>query len=257
MLKRLFESFNAGSRPSIPDDTIVYAIGDIHGRLDLLLDLEAMILRHSKCNPSSHRVLVYVGDYIDRGQDSAGVVEHLVRGPPPGFERVLLRGNHEQFLLDFLERPANGIAWISNGGLEALLSYGVKVAADQSDTSMRDTLMRVGERFRAALPESHLEFYRSLRPWHHIGDYLFVHAGIKPGIPIDEQTESDLLWIRHEFLSDRRDHGAVVVHGHTPSEKPEILPNRIGIDTGAFASGCLTCLVLHGQSQELLQTDLG
>jgi len=256
MLRRLIARFGGDTktRPGVPEDTLVYAIGDIHGRLDLLLDLEARIAAHAKPHPASHRVLVYIGDYIDRGQDSAGVVEHLVAGPPAGFERVLLRGNHEQFLLDFLDRPANGVSWVSNGGLETLQSYGIQLTeADQGD-SLKDTLANVGARFRAALPPAHLAFYRTLRPRHRIGDYLFVHAGIRPGVPIEDQTESDLLWIRYDFLDSRDDHGAVVVHGHTPTDKPEMLPNRIGIDTGAFASGRLTCVALHGTQQEFIQT---
>lgn len=234
----------------VPDDSLVYAVGDIHGRLDLLERLHAMIEADAAAIAAARKAVVYIGDYVDRGPESQGVVELLIERPLAGLEAVHLMGNHEAFLLTFLVDPGQVGIWFMNGGDATLRSYGVDpwLAPVHGD---RPNHLR--QRFIENLPESHLAFYRSLRLTHEEGDYLFVHAGIRPGVPLDAQDPEDLLWIRGEFLYSMDDHGKVVVHGHTPMREPQSLANRIGIDTGAVYGGNLTALVLHGSERRFLQ----
>lgn len=239
----------AGAR--VPDDSVVYAIGDVHGCADRLDALHAAIVADAATRSAKRRVLVWLGDYVDRGPDSRGVIERLL-APPPGFETVALKGNHEQFLLDFLADPSIGPHWMMNGGAETLASYGIPIMDGCYFRADRwDALSRA---LREALPPAHRRLLDRLRPSHREGDYLFVHAGIRPGTTLDEQELDDLIWIRGEFLFSEADHGAIVVHGHTISDDPQIRPNRIGIDTGAFFSDRLTALVLEGGDRHMLQT---
>lgn len=239
----------ARASASVPAGTTVYAIGDVHGRLDLLEDLEAMIVRHAARHPGGRRVLVFVGDYIDRGYESRRVVDRLIAGPPEGFERVCLRGNHEDFLLQFLTEGRDAEMWLANGGRETLMSYGVAVPPGG-----RLDLQALRVELAEAIPAEHLAFFEGLGLIHYEGDYAFVHAGVRPGVPLDEQDAHDLMWIRDTFLDANDDWGRVVVHGHTPTPAPQVRANRIGIDTGAYATGRLTCLVLAGSGHEFLQT---
>jgi len=195
------------------------------------------------------RILVYLGDYIDRGMQSREIIDELLDAPLAGFENVYLLGNHEQTLLDFLQQPRVAAGWLAWGGRETLASYGVPLQAHArpDPEQLRDEL-------QSRLPERHLAFYRNMQMTHQAGDYLFVHAGIRPGIPLQEQSNEDLLWIREDFTESSAWHEYVVVHGHSIFEQVEFLPNRIGIDTGAYATGVLTCLVLEGEEQRLLQT---
>ncbi len=234
------------SRPAaaVPPDTRVYAVGDVHGCATLLARLHELIRADAAAAPERRRVVVYLGDYVDRGPDSAGVVDMLIAGPGEGFEAVHLKGNHEDFLLRFLADPSIGGLWLMNGGGATLASYGV-------DGDGGADLRRA---FLHALPKTHRAFYEGLRLWHREGTYLFVHAGIRPGRPVESQLAEDLLWIREPFLLSRADHGCVVVHGHTPVGAPEILDNRINVDTGAVWSGRLTALVLYGAERSFLQT---
>ena len=234
---------------SIPAGLRVYAIGDIHGRLDLLSRLHQMILKDAGNENGDQRVVVYLGDYVDRGPDSAGVVELLSKQTLAGFSAVHLMGNHEDFLLRFVDDISSGTAWFANGGVATLRSYGV-----QFDYAELLTPERLQEKLSRSLPDRHLTFLRGLSLSHVIGDYLFVHAGIRPSVAMELQTPADLLWIRGEFLNSTVDHGRIVVHGHTITDEPEIRENRIGIDTGAFATDRLTCLVLEGASQRFLHT---
>lgn len=250
--------FGRGDKPraaprSVPAGTVVYAIGDIHGRLDKLLPLEGMIETDAAARAARRRVLVYLGDYIDRGPASQGVIEHLSLQRLTGFEVVHLAGNHERMMLDFLEDAENAGPWFANGGLPTMESYGLPVG-DRKALTQPD-ILRLQDGLRMLLPSRHRTFLRNLRFQHREGDFLFVHAGIRPGVPIDEQKEEDLLWIRQPFLGSNTDHGCVVVHGHTVTEEPEFRPNRIGIDTGAYASGVLTALVIEGGQVGVLQTD--
>jgi len=227
----------------------VYGIGDIHGRLDLLQELHGMI--EADADPfDGERTVVYLGDCIDRGMQSREVVELLLDQPLAGFDNVYLVGNHEQTLLDFLAHPKAASGWLNWGGRETLLSYGLQ-APMQVD---RDQVEDLRDAFLEVLPERHLEFYRAMQMMFVSGNYLFVHAGIRPGKALQEQSNEDLLWIRQDFTESRRQHDQVVVHGHTISDEVEFRPNRIGIDTGAYCTGVLTCLVVEGEQQRLLQT---
>ena len=232
-----------------PADTRVYAIGDIHGRLDLLDRLLGQIARDADTAPS-RRVLITMGDLIDRGADSAGVIKRLMElHTEPlfnGFKLHFLKGNHELVMEQFLAGESGGTLWFDNGGAETLESYGVPTnGGDSAD-------LRVEARTR--IPKSHLRFLESLQLQHREGDYAFVHAGVRPGVPLDRQDPDDLLWIRKAFLESTADLGAVIVHGHTPVETPEVTPNRIAIDTRAWYSGVLTCLVIDGEARRFLTT---
>lgn len=236
----------SASRAAVPPDHFVVAIGDLHGRLDLLEQLWTKIDATSRLSAARQRTLIFIGDYVDRGLQSAQLVERLLDGFP-GFDTVYLKGNHDETLLQFLKDPGIGEAWRNFGGLETLRSYGVTHAAGKSWAQTR------GE-FASVLPKTHEAFFKNLRLYHVIGDYIFVHAGLKPRVPLAEQRESDLLWIREEFLESPVNFGRVVVHGHTPADAPEIRNNRIGIDTGAYLTGNLTAVVLEGRTRQFLST---
>lgn len=239
-----------GKMPKVPEGTLVYAVGDVHGRADLLEKMHAAILKDSLDVPAERKVVVYLGDYVDRGPASKKVVDILLDKPLKGFERVHLMGNHEAFLIEFLNDLEAGPGWFFNGGLTTLSSYGVKIG--KHDELSYEVLQRVQEEFLAKCPKAHLDFYKTLEFSRTEGDFFFVHAGIRPGVPLDNQTDEDMLWIREEFLGCEDDFGKVIVHGHTITWEPEVKSNRIGIDTGAFASGVLTALVLEGREQDFL-----
>jgi diadenosine tetraphosphatase ApaH/serine/threonine PP2A family protein phosphatase len=245
---RLARIFAGDARAAaLPDGVRVYAVGDIHGcaaELDLLL---AMI-EADVAGWRGERHLVFVGDYVDRGPNSKGVVARLLH-PPSGFTVRHLKGNHEQALLDFLDDPESYVAWRDFGARETLLSYGVTAPADDATA-----FAAARDRFRAALPKEHRAFFEALELSARIGDYFFVHAGVRPGIALEMQSAEDLLWVRDEFLASTADFGAVVVHGHTPTMAPVRRRNRIGIDTGAFATGRLTAAVLEGIDCRFLGT---
>ena len=239
------------SYPSLPDGQLLYAIGDIHGRLDLLGMLLAMIEADAAQSRSAQKTLVFLGDYIDRGPDSRGVVEALLDGLPPDFEAHFLKGNHEALLLAFLDDASTLHQWLINDAKTTIRSYGVDVRLLEREAASPETWRGA---FAAALPESHRHFFQSLTLMASFGDYLFVHAGLRPGVPIEAQDERDLIWIRREFLDSTADFGKFVVHGHTPVARPEVRSNRIDIDTGAVFSSKLTALRLEGNEQSLLQT---
>ena len=240
----------AGRRPAVPPGVRIYAIGDVHGRLDLLREIERQIERDAASAPGLRIVQVMLGDYIDRGPDSRGVIAHLM-AERSGHELVTLRGNHEVFLLDL--DPQDVPNWCRYGGRETLASYGLDLS-DLDEAALAGCVPELIGRVRAVLPPDHAAFLASTRLSWRCGDYLFVHAGIRPGVALAEQDPFDLVWIRRDFLDAEEDHGLVVVHGHTPTAEPEIRCNRIGIDTKAYESGRLTCLVLEGQSQRFLTT---
>jgi serine/threonine protein phosphatase 1 len=235
-----------------PPGTRIYAVGDIHGRLDLLLRLQQLIAADAGRSNAQRRVLVYIGDYIDRGPNSAGVLDRLLDEPLPGFETVHLLGNHEDTLLQFPDDVSVGPSWLAYGGVQTLASY--RIDASPGSWSDGRELQRLQEEVRRRVPRRHVEFMRALPLMHIEGGYLFVHAGLRPGVPLERQERDDLLWIREEFLDSAEDHGKVVVHGHTIAERPESLANRIGIDTGAFHTARLTCVVLDGTSRAFLHT---
>jgi serine/threonine protein phosphatase 1 len=225
-----------------------YAVGDVHGHLDRLLQVHDAIGADMRARPCGDAVVVHLGDYIDRGPDSAGVVAHLLAGPPaPGMAVVNLMGNHEAMLLAALQDDSAGAVddWLSNGGLDSLRSWGIPVRGQVRD-------------WAGLLPPGHLRFLQGLLPHWSCGGALFVHAGVRPGVPLAEQAPDDLLWIREAFLRWRgtmlpETPDALVVHGHTPSPQPELRPNRLGLDTGAGRGGPLTCAVLEGMEAWFIQ----
>jgi serine/threonine protein phosphatase 1 len=236
--------------PFLPEGERIYCVGDIHGRADLLDELHQRIGEDAAGFAGRCR-LVYLGDYIDRGMQSKEVVERLLQPPPISGERIFLRGNHEQTLLDFLDDSQVGPGWLSYGGRETLFSYGVAVAGLPTS---REALESLRHALATALPETHREFLLDTRRCYEAGSYFFVHAGVRPGVPIDQQNLDDFLWIRERFIESTANHGRIIVHGHTVEDRPLLLPNRIAIDTGAYASGILTALGLEGAEQRLLQT---
>ncbi len=234
----------------VPEGCRVYAIGDIHGRTDLLGLLHRQIMVDAAEARGLRRVIVYLGDYVDRGPDGAGVIEMLIKEPLEGFESHYLKGNHEDMMIRFLE-SGGGEMWFMNGARETVDSYGIGL----SDLSFfLGDMEGLAQALDAALPETHRAFLHGLELHHGEGDYLFVHAGVMPGVAVQDQSERDLMWIRDEFTRTDADFGAVVVHGHTIREQPEVRPNRIGIDTGAWHSGRLTALVLETDTRRFLGT---
>jgi serine/threonine protein phosphatase 1 len=236
---RPFFSQNSRSiAASTPADTRIYAVGDIHGRADLLIETIACIDEDRIRRPIGAAFEVYLGDYIDRGPDSKAVIDLLSRRLVE-HRAVCLCGNHEDLMASFIQDPASLPHWRKLGGMQTLASYGVGERANETKTDLH-------RRFHEALPYTHQLFLRCLRDSFCCGDFLFVHAGIRPAIAIEQQQRDDLLWIRHEFLNSNHDHGKFVVHGHTPVPHPDIRHNRINIDTGAWHTGTLTCIAIEG-----------
>ena len=221
-------------------DKVIYAIGDVHGRDDLLSQLHNDIrTHHQQLHSDRDAEMVYVGDYIDRGPDSAAVMDRAMAGFD-GFETTCLLGNHEAMMLDCLDTDNRLVwdNWLYNGGEETLLSLGVSPRTDGGDP----------DELADALGPDRLTWLKSLALYYEAGPYLFVHAGIAPNVPLELQRPKDLLWIRSRFLDSNVDHGCIVVHGHTPFDEPVVKHNRIGIDTGAAFDGILTAVVLDGDS---------
>jgi serine/threonine protein phosphatase 1 len=247
LIERLRKS--AAPRVAVPSGTRVYAIGDVHGCLRQLDEILA-IIAGDLASSTAKSYLVFIGDLIDRGPDSAGVIERLMSGALPCDRQIFIMGNHEEAMVEAWGGDTETLhGWLAYGGRETLQSYGI----DRSETyRLGPEIIR---RIREAVPPEHIRFIKSFQDKWRIGNYLFVHAGIRPGIPIDEQDCYDLRWIRSDFLDDAEtDHGAVVVHGHTISSSPDVQTNRIGIDTGCYASGRLTALVLEGAKHRFLST---
>ncbi len=241
----------------VPKGTTVYAVGDIHGRADLLDALLEKIAADTKSDKPSRRVLVFLGDYVDRGRGTFQVIERLSALTKTSgfkifrqFDIHFLKGNHEDFLIDFMDSGDNADSWIRNGGRETLESYGVDTSGALADGGLK----RLRRNFRDVVPGRHLEFLRTLDHYHVEGDYFFVHAGVRPEIALDAQDTFDMMWIRREFLSFKADFGKVIVHGHSPNPEPVIKNNRIGIDTGAYYSNHLTALVLKSTGRRFLRT---
>ena len=256
MLRRLFARAVApAARGPDTGGALIYAVGDIHGRLDLLDELMAQIGADAAARRGAERpILVFIGDYVDRGPQSRGVIDAVLHLEEEGvFEVRALKGNHEAQLLAFLEDPREGPAWLEFGGAETLLSYGVIPPISRTDI---ETWEAARVALVAAMPAAHRAFLDRLELAVLCGDYVFVHAGVRPGVPLEEQNEHDLLWIRDDFLSSTRPIEKVVVHGHTPEPEPYIGRYRIGIDTGAYATAKLTAVRLSGTEQTILQARL-
>jgi serine/threonine protein phosphatase 1 len=220
---------------SLPPGQRVYAIGDIHGCLDRLAAVHEQVAEDLTTRPVDEAILVHLGDYVDRGLDSAQVVDWLAGGAPvPATRTINLMGNHEDLMLHALpgtDRDANS-TWLANGGADSLMSWEITRKIPPTE-------------WANLIPAEHRTFLRELEISFKVGGYFFVHAGIRPGIPLEKQEKQDMLWIREPFLSWKPSHEAVVVHGHTPRQEPVVRSNRIGIDTGAVMGGVLTCVILE------------
>jgi serine/threonine protein phosphatase 1 len=236
----ILRSNKSRKKPQVPEGVRIYAIGDIHGRVDLLDAILKRIDADLKRNPVSTGIEVYLGDYVDRGPASREVIDRLVTRNRT-FRAVFLKGNHEEYLAKFVTNPPVLEDWQHFGGLQTLMSYGITPPIDTG----RDGHAKLAAAFDSVLPDGHRRFLDNLRLSFTCGDYFFVHAGVRPGIPLTKQREEDLLWIRQDFLLCEEQFGKIIVHGHTPVPEPEVRPNRINIDTGAYATGRLTCLKLE------------
>jgi len=229
------------------DPRRLYVIGDIHGCASLLDRLIDAIASDLGDMPGDECLTVTLGDYIDRGPASNSVLDRLAINPFPT-PYVGLKGNHEDLLEAFLSDPERGDDWRLCGGLETLHSYGVDVTSVMRGRNYA----AAAQALEAAMPPAHVEFLASLKLSLTIGRYFLCHAGVRPGVPLHRQFKDDLLWIRDEFLDSRSDFGKIVIHGHTPTHQPELRPNRINVDTGAFMTGRLTCAILEGTSVRFL-----
>lgn len=245
------EAAAAAPAPAVPAGLRVYAIGDIHGRADLLNRLLDLIEADNAAQEKAKVVVIYLGDYIDRGPHSRQVVDRILDEHAFADEVIRLRGNHEDALLNFIDDPARGRVWFDWGGMATLLSYGVRVPSDMPPADRPDFMAKELNRL---LPAPHRELYLTMPLSETIGDYLFVHAGVNPQVPLDRQDAFDLTTIRSPFLEWGKRLDKMVVHGHSISESPEFHSWRIGIDTGAYATGRLTALVLEGASQRIVAT---
>jgi serine/threonine protein phosphatase 1 len=235
-----------------PGGRLVYAVGDIHGCADLLKDILGKISDDAaRAAPAGRPVLVFVGDYVDRGPGVKDVLDQVIALQKAGrFEVRALKGNHEEFLLRFLQDASIGATWSEYGGLQTLAAYGVTPPSRRTRSKDWEPTRRALE---AALPQSHARFLSALETIAIYGDYAFVHAGVRPGVPLADQREEDLLWIRDEFLQSSRAFDKVIVYGHTPEAAPVLGRHRIGIDTGAYATGVLTALRLEGAERTIIQ----
>ena len=239
-----------------PDGRVGYAVGDVHGRADLLVRmLEKLEQEPAAREAGTQPVVLFLGDYVDRGPDSREVIDLLLSGRPEGFEKRFLKGNHEAALLAFLDDPIAHKAWLGHGGLATLAAYDVYplpslgAGADQIERARDDLAQR--------LPPAHLRFLHELERFALLGDYLFAHAGVDPRKRLDEQGDSDLFWIRRRFIDDGRVLSHRIVHGHTPSERPYQDLRRIGVDTGAYFSNMLSAVRLSGEAAEFVSVTNG
>jgi len=245
--KLLFRETSEGPLPAVPHGERVFAVGDVHGRLDLFEALRDAIEVEIAGTPGLTPTVILLGDLVDRGADSAGVIA-AARTWSERRRLHILFGNHEEMFLRSLGDVDVLRQFLRHGGRETLLSYGIPLKAYSSAT-----LPEIQQLARKAVPIADIEFVAGFEDMISVGDYLFVHAGIAPGIPIEQQKAADLRWIREPFLSHAEDHGPVIVHGHTIASRPVVRGNRIGIDTGAYDSGRLTALVLEGTGRRFLE----
>ncbi|WP_019517885.1 metallophosphoesterase [Sphingomonas sp. Mn802worker] len=255
MIRSLFrKAANFTARRSYigPPGKRLYAVGDIHGRLDLLNNLLRQIADDLRARPVAMgtATIVFLGDLIDRGPDSAGVIERISTLDDVPARALLLLGNHEEILLRVLDaEPGLAYDWLGFGGDACAESYGLSATAMKAMSEAR-----IAETLRAAIPPAHVAFLRSGGDTISFGDYLLVHAGIRPGIAIEDQQSHDLRWIRQPFLSDTHDHGCFVIHGHTVTEGVDRRANRVGIDTGAYRTGILTAAIVEDDELAFIDT---
>ncbi|WP_235562745.1 metallophosphoesterase family protein [Brevundimonas sp. Root1423] len=251
LLKRK-QSITAPADPAVPTGTVVWAIGDIHGRLDLLVPLVDAIREDLRGAIATRKLVIFLGDYIDRGPHSRGVLEYLAElEPVDGIEWRFLKGNHEQTMIEFLDDPSVGVKWCEYGGDATLRSFGLRPPALKHRTEgwthlSADLNYKVSSKMRAFLDAQELSIT--------VGDYFFAHAGARPGELLDRQSAEDLLWIRRSFLDSSTEFDRIVVHGHTPTAEVYADQRRVGIDTKAYESGILTALRLSGRERSVMQT---
>ncbi len=225
----------------MPAQQCIYAIGDVHGRYDLLVKLIEQIGQDASGLPDDVQVtIVFLGDYIDRGLQSKQVIDLLLGDRLAAYSTVFLVGNHEESLLRFLNEPSFGSTWAQYGGAATLMSYGVQPPRGRAGADP-SAWQGAWQAFREALPVEHLEFYRAMKHYYVAGDYLFVHAGLRPNVPLKEQRVQDMLWIRDDFIDDPSMFPHLIVHGHSQSDDAFLDNRRMGLDTGAYSSGILTC----------------
>lgn len=244
----------ARSIPQTPADTAIWAFGDIHGRLDLLEPLIDAVDADIREDSSARKVVVFLGDYVDRGPNSRGVIDYLCAyRERSGAEVHFLRGNHEEKMEAFLTDPSVGPAWCDYGGRETLRSYGLTAPVQRDD---HEGWARTSADFNTAVSQTQKRFLAEQEWSFEAGDFFFVHAGARPGVPLDAQNNYDLLWIRQSFLDDPRPFERMIVHGHTPTSDVHLDNRRIGLDTGAYASGVLTAAKFKGPHRIAFQTSL-
>lgn len=251
LFRSLFRQDGAGGEPSVPAGYRVYAIGDIHGRLDLLDDTLSRVEADIDSRKPAENIIIFLGDLIDRGPSSAQVIERVRTYRRPGVRTVFLIGNHEEVLLRLLRGESRFLRdWLRFGGAECAKSYGIDATALK-----RMEPARAVATLQQKIPQDHQAFLQSFADTFRIGSYLFVHAGIRPGVPLADQSQADLRWIREPFLENADNHGFIVVHGHTIAEQVDVRDNRIGLDTGAYRSGVLTAMGLEGHERWFVQTE--
>ena len=251
LFRSLFRLDGAAGEPSVPAGYRVYAIGDVHGRLDLLDDTLSRVEADIDSRKPAENIIVFLGDLIDRGPSSAQVIERVRTYRRPGVRTVFLIGNHEEVLLRLLRGESRFLRdWLRFGGAECAKSYGIGATALK-----RMEPARAVATLQQKIPKDHQAFLHSFVDTFRIGSYLFVHAGIRPGVPLADQSQADLRWIREPFLENGDDHGFIVVHGHTIAEQVDVRDNRIGLDTGAYRSGVLTAMGLEGDERWFVQTE--
>ncbi|MGH6949478.1 MAG: metallophosphoesterase family protein [Vitreimonas sp.] len=242
-----------GRPPRFEHGRIGFAIGDVHGRVDLLNRIVARVWEAAWSSDGSDAVVIFLGDYVDRGPDSFGVIDYLLTQLPLGLECRFLKGNHEAAMLQFIDAPLPNRGWLAHGGLETLASYGV--APLPSIGSGDQAILEAHAQLMSSMPAPHARFLQNLERYVVFGDYAFVHAGVDMDVELDRQTDTDLFWARDRFLRDRRRFSHVVVHGHTPVSEPYLDYRRICIDTGAYATGRITAACFLGEAVSFLVED--
>ena len=255
MISRLFKrkpQIRAPRVPTVPEGVVAWAVGDIHGRLDLLEPLVRHMIADTAATQAERTVVIFLGDYIDRGPDSRGVIRHLADLPKNrGIEWRFLKGNHEEAMLDFLVDPSTGPTWCEYGGDATLASYGLRLPQMRHKPEGWANLSADLDH-KISPPER--AFLEALELSIAIGDYFFAHAGARPGVPLSGQSDRDLMWIRNSFLESDVEFEKVVVHGHTPAQEVHADHRRVGVDTKAYSSGVLTALRLETTEQKITQT---
>jgi serine/threonine protein phosphatase 1 len=231
-----------------PDGMRIHAIGDVHGRLDLLRQMHESIAAELVAHPVEDWRIIHLGDYVDRGPDSRGVLDFLIAARERDPRHIMLAGNHDVGFLDFLAAPSAESLFARFGGVDTARSYGVDARFAPPEALEKDW-----GRLLRAVPNRHQEFLRAMEFSVSFGDFYFCHAGIRPRIALDRQMPEDLIWVRDVFLNHPELHEKVIVHGHTPDAEPEVMPNRVNVDTGAFRTGVLTALVIEGGEKQILQ----